>query len=71
MSGYQSPADFDPGAPQYQHLQYSSYGSPAVEKSYEDKMQEKARKWQQLQNKRYGEKRKFGKWTISLRMRNG
>ena len=26
----------------------------------EDKLQEKARKWQQLQSKRYAEKRKFG-----------
>ena len=26
----------------------------------EDKLQEKARKWQQLQAKRYAEKRKFG-----------
>ncbi|ORZ09583.1 pre-mRNA-processing-splicing factor 8 [Absidia repens] len=32
----------------------------AQEKSYTERLDEKARKWQQLQNKRYGEKRKFG-----------
>ncbi|KAG2180580.1 hypothetical protein INT44_003584 [Umbelopsis vinacea] len=31
-----------------------------MEYNWEEKLNEKARKWQQMQNKRYGEKRKFG-----------
>jgi pre-mRNA-processing factor 8 len=31
-----------------------------MEFNWEEKLNEKARKWQQMQNKRYGEKRKFG-----------
>ncbi|RMX51401.1 hypothetical protein pdam_00020809 [Pocillopora damicornis] len=42
----------------------AAWGQPAVAglpaEITEDKLQEKARKWQQLQSKRYSEKRKFG-----------
>lgn len=44
-----------------QYDQYAYESNPQTEKSHEEKLKEKARKWQQLQNKRYGEKRKFGK----------
>ncbi|KAI8884710.1 pre-mRNA-processing-splicing factor 8 [Backusella circina FSU 941] len=41
--------------------QYNNYAyDPSNEKSHEEKLIEKSRKWTQLQNKRYGEKRKFG-----------
>lgn len=43
-----------------QYDQYAYESNPQTEKSHEEKLKEKARKWQQLQNKRYGEKRKFG-----------
>lgn len=49
-------------SPYSQHYdQYSYEAMQYSEKSEEEKLKEKARKWQQLQNKRYGEKRKFGK----------
>lgn len=35
-------------------------GGGRPQKSKEDLLDEKARKWQSLNNKRYGEKRKFG-----------
>ena len=50
-----------PSAYSNQYDQYAYEANPETEKSHEDKLKEKARKWQQLQNKRYGEKRKFGK----------
>lgn len=40
---------------------YYQQQQPPQEKSQEEKILEKSRKWQQLQSKRYGEKRKFGK----------
>jgi pre-mRNA-processing factor 8 len=35
-----------------------------MEFNWEEKLNEKARKWQQMQNKRYGEKRKFGIFDV-------
>lgn len=49
-------------SPYSQHYdQYAYEANQYSEKSEQEKLKEKARKWQQLQNKRYGEKRKFGK----------
>ncbi|SAM00116.1 hypothetical protein [Absidia glauca] len=54
------------GDDQQQQQQYynnnaaDGYDQHTQSKSYTDRLDEKARKWQQLQNKRYGEKRKFG-----------
>ncbi|CAO3595444.1 unnamed protein product [Absidia cylindrospora] len=55
----------DGGQQLQQHHHYNNNSmsetySQAQEKSYTERLDEKARKWQQLQNKRYGEKRKFG-----------
>ncbi|CEI92409.1 Putative U5 snRNP complex subunit Spp42 [Rhizopus microsporus] len=48
-------------SPYSQHYdQYAYEANQYSEKSEQEKLKEKARKWQQLQNKRYGEKRKFG-----------
>ncbi|KAI9486401.1 MAG: splicing factor Prp8 [Benjaminiella poitrasii] len=47
------------GAPSAYSNQYDQYAYETNPQS-EEKLKEKARKWQQLQNKRYGEKRKFG-----------
>jgi pre-mRNA-processing factor 8 len=45
--------------------QYNNYAyDPNNEKTHEEKLLEKSRKWTQFQNKRYGEKRKFGKYII-------
>lgn len=46
---------------QQQPLDATSFDQHTQSKAYTDRLDEKARKWQQLQNKRYGEKRKFGK----------
>jgi pre-mRNA-processing factor 8 len=45
----------------YNNNAADGYDQHTQSKSYTDRLDEKARKWQQLQNKRYGEKRKFGK----------
>ncbi|KAI9009393.1 pre-mRNA-processing-splicing factor 8 [Phycomyces nitens] len=47
------------GQQYYNQYAYES-NHPEPIKSYEDRLNDKAKKWQQLQNKRYGEKRKFG-----------
>lgn len=66
MTDYSHPGEIPVtgGIQQYPDAQYSQayyqQQQPPREKSHEEKLQEKARKWQQLQNKRYGEKRKFG-----------
>ncbi|KAL3228098.1 hypothetical protein MRX96_004018 [Rhipicephalus microplus] len=46
---------------QQQHLQQQQLQQQRQQEAIsEEKLQEKARKWQQLQSKRYAEKRKFG-----------
>lgn len=74
MADYNNPGEFPAyaGAPPAQYTDYQQYQQaygqpPPREKTHEEKIQEKARKWQQLQNKRYGEKRKFGKNLICAR----
>lgn len=62
-SGLPIPVGGTPSAYTNQYDQYAYESTPQTEKSQEDKLKEKARKWQQLQNKRYGEKRKFGNDT--------
>ncbi|KAL0079353.1 splicing factor Prp8 [Phycomyces blakesleeanus] len=47
------------GQQYYNQYAYES-NHPEPIKNHEDRLNEKAKKWQQLQNKRYGEKRKFG-----------
>ncbi|KAG2230381.1 pre-mRNA-processing-splicing factor 8 [Thamnidium elegans] len=59
-SGLPIPVGGTPSAYTNQYDQYAYESNPQTEKSQQDKLKEKARKWQQLQNKRYGEKRKFG-----------
>lgn len=59
-SGMPIPVGGAPSAYTNQYDQYAYESTPQTEKSHEEKLKEKARKWQQLQNKRYGEKRKFG-----------
>lgn len=59
-SGLPIPVGGAPSAYTNQYDQYAYESNPQTEKSQQDKLKEKARKWQQLQNKRYGEKRKFG-----------
>ncbi|CEP14852.1 hypothetical protein [Parasitella parasitica] len=59
-SGVPIPVGGAPSAYSNQYDQYAYESNPQTEKSQQDKLKEKARKWQQLQNKRYGEKRKFG-----------
>ncbi|KAI7862169.1 pre-mRNA-processing-splicing factor 8 [Spinellus fusiger] len=48
-----------PGQPYYGQYAYDT-NQEQPGKSYEERLQDKAKKWQQLQNKRYGSKRKFG-----------
>merc|ERR1719247_1711518 len=47
-------------APQSHQPQHSSRPEPQSNKTQEELLDEKARKWQSLNAKRYGEKRKFG-----------
>lgn len=65
-SGLPVPVGGTPSAYTNQYDQYAYESNPQTEKSQQDKLKEKARKWQQLQNKRYGEKRKFGMLCIIL-----
>jgi pre-mRNA-processing factor 8 len=58
--GFPIPVGGAPNSYSSQYDQYAYESNPHTEKSHEEKLKEKARKWQQLQNKRYGEKRKFG-----------
>ncbi|KAG2174194.1 hypothetical protein INT43_004215 [Umbelopsis isabellina] len=48
------------GDQQYSYSNGDQPESADMEFNWDDKLNEKARKWQQMQNKRYGEKRKFG-----------
>jgi pre-mRNA-processing factor 8 len=63
-SGVPIPVGGAPSAYSNQYDQYAYESNPHTEKSQQDKLKEKARKWQQLQNKRYGEKRKFGIYLL-------
>lgn len=63
MSAYNHPGEFPAptGSSQYTDpYGYAQQQPPVREKTHEEKILEKSRKWQQLQSKRYGEKRKFG-----------
>lgn len=51
------------GAQMDQFQQYYG-GAPMPMEITADKLEEKARKWQQMQSKRYGEKRKFGTYQF-------
>jgi pre-mRNA-processing factor 8 len=54
------------GDQQHSYSNGDQADSADMEFNWEDKLNEKARKWQQMQNKRYGEKRKFGNYNVHV-----
>ena len=48
------------GDQQISHINGDQSDPSSMDYNWDEKLNEKARKWQQMQNKRYGEKRKFG-----------
>lgn len=57
---------FDPSVGDDQQALDATFDQHTQSKAYADRLDEKARKWQQLQNKRYGEKRKFGRFERTI-----